>query len=531
MLKMLSNEAKAIETLFNIQTKEGLKVPYKLNDAQRFFDDNDSGVERKRIIVAKARQRGFSSIILAKFGIRCMSKEGTHAVVVSHEADATQRLLDKVHYYLKHINGPKPIFGRNSRTELYFDKRDSTYYVGTAGSKAFGRGDFITDLHCSEYAFWDNPEKHSTGLFQAVPHSGRIYIESTGNGRNNDFYYVWEQAEKMGFTRIFYPWFAGDEYKLPLEKNKTQWKPDTPKFNSYMLDLKHRHHLDDEQMWWYESKLRELRENISSMQQEYPSEPEECFQASGGAIFTDVTLSHSIEWKEDRFDGYFVNKHTNHPKSNFHYVLGADPSGGTGHDDASAEVFCAETLEQVFESANDRQGPIAFADFICKVGKHYNEALIVGESNNHGAAVIPYLKDNYPRDKIYKRKSGTASTPPIYGWNSSQETKHAIIGIAQEALPELTIYGTHTIKELKGFEETQDGKLAGKSDNTVIATCLCTLGLQKYESYRKDFLRPSVPKAINTKPNYMVYSLEGILKDLKRNSTSATQVGRGYPLF
>ena len=274
----LSNEAIAIEKLFFIQDKDtGAKVPFILKPAQRFFDQE----EGKRILIAKARQLGFSSIIGAKFGIRCLGKFGTHAVVMSHEAGATQRLLDKVHFYLNHMKGPRPTFGRNSRNELYFPKTESSYYIGTAGSKAFGRGDWISDLHCSEYAWWEEPERHATGLFQAVPYSGRIIIESTGNGRNNDFYYLWEHADSMGYKRIFFPWFASLEYTLPLSPGKS-WKPDLPKYNGQLIDLQRKFNLKDIQMNWYEMKFKELREDLKMIQQEYPSEPEECFQASGG---------------------------------------------------------------------------------------------------------------------------------------------------------------------------------------------------------------------------------------------------------
>ena len=191
---MLSNEARAMQQLFHIQNKEGVKVPFILTPAQQFLDEE----ETNRIIIAKARQKGFSSGIKGKFTIRCLGKDGTHAVIMSHEAGATQRHMDQVQYLLKHMKGPKPVFGRNSRGELYFPKTESTFYIGTAGSKAFGRGDWITDLHCSEYAWWEDAIKHQAGVFQAVPRSGRIVLESTGNGRNNDFYYIWKHADDIG---------------------------------------------------------------------------------------------------------------------------------------------------------------------------------------------------------------------------------------------------------------------------------------------------------------------------------------------
>jgi hypothetical protein len=526
----MTSEVEVIETLFNIPTKEGVRVPFKLNTAQRYFDDHDDPLSRKRLIVAKARQKGFSSVILAKFGVRCMGTEGTRAVCVSHESDATQRLLDKVDYYIKHINGPSPVFGRHSRQEMYFEKMESTYYIGTAGAKAFGRGDTITDLHCSEYAFWDDPIKHSAGLFQAVPWSGRIYIESTGNGMDNDFYYIWEHADQMGFTRIFYPWYADEEYQVALPKFMLEWKPDTPKHNNYLKELKDKLHLKDTQAYWYELKLRELRENLSLMQQEYPSTPEECFQSGGGTIFPFIKKTNSNLWVTERFEGKYLNRLKGHPNKDYHYVIGADPSGGTGFDDAAFVIGCVETWELVAEFADNYTDPIAFGELLCKAGTTFNEAFITCESNNHGAAVVPYLKRNYPKSKIFKRKLGTKTTSPEYGWLNSQTSKQALVGIMQEGLDEVTIYGDKTVRELKAFRENAEGKMGARSDNCVIATGLVMLGFQKYQNQRKSFLTPIVkPVKPNLDKNYMYYTFEDVMKGLKKNQFKNDQVGRGYP--
>ena len=836
----LSNEAIAIEKLFFIQDKDtGAKVPFILKPAQRFFDQE----EGKRILIAKARQLGFSSIIGAKFGIRCLGKFGTHAVVMSHEAGATQRLLDKVHFYLNYMNGPRPTFGRNSRNELYFPKTESSYYIGTAGSKAFGRGDWISDLHCcihpntwvlnsfnkavhikeigvptlinytgkvvkitpwmcpkegiiltpehkvltqrglvkadeitlqdsivykkrvltrtkqvalgdipltyefgrvcglyfakgslgerylsfglhekeedlvtwlqeyfgdcvkskgievcvmgakwvntfytlfystgdktlpdwifdspldfisgviegfyrgdgwgtvrrtgvdvgigqvrsqlifqlrdllcsmgfgfgsvkegtswtlmlsgesgkrlanfvyglkippckrglnckgtprfaefedtvqinlrtieysevvnltlydllnqpegliktpfglisnSEYAWWEEPERHAAGLFQAVPYSGRIIIESTGNGRNNDFYYLWEHADNMGYKRIFFPWFASLEYSLPLSPGKS-WKPDLPKYNGQLIDLQRKFNLKDIQMNWYEMKFKELREDLKMIQQEYPSEPEECFQASGGLLFPEVTLSSNLKWVNKFFQNYYMNLLKGHPKEGLNYVIGADPSGGTGNDDACLLIFCCETGEQVLEFSNNTIDPIKFATLLCTLGKLYNEAFLIPEGNNHGITVVSYLKENYNRIKIYKHKLGTAITQPKYGWQNSQQSKFALVGMIQDSLSEVTLYGKQTVIELKAFEEVK-GRMEGKEDNAVIATGLAFIGLKKF-SYLKGrhIPKPLVPKEPK---NYMTYTLDEVLKNIGERNWGRgffpPQVGQGY---
>lgn len=541
MLLVMNNECIVIEKMFSVQNKEGVRVPFILNEAQRFFDNFDNPDGKARILVAKARQKGFSSAILAKLAVRCLGKEGTRAVCVSHESHATQKLLDKVDYYLRYIKGPKPIFGRHSRSEMFFPKMESSFYIGTAGAKAFGRGDTITDLHCSEYAFWDNPQVHFAGLFQAVPNTGRIYIESTGNGRNNDFYFLWKNADNMGYTRMFYPWYADREYSLELPIEKLRWKPDTPKYNNYLLEVQQRligwykdkeipKDLVDKQMWWYEVKLRELREDIALMQQEYPSEPEECFQSTGGSVYPNVEHTFHKAWKHTTFEGFYVMHLEGHPKSGFNYVIGGDPSGGTGNDDAAMQVFCVETFEQVFEFFNNRVNPYLYAKLICKLGELYNKAFLVIEANNHGAAVIPYVKEHYSPERLYKRKYGTATTPPSYGWNNTQITKHAIVGLSQEMLNEVTLYGSQTVIEMKSFEENEEGKMSGSSDNLVIATNLAMLGLKKFEYLRENYKKPR----IEPRPKEMkkfVRTFEAILGGIKKNSGGTghlAQVDKNY---
>jgi len=526
---MISKEANAIQTLFHIQNKAGKKVQFVLNEAQMELDRLDDPSSRTRIIIAKARQKGFSTGVLAKFAVRCLGMEGTQAVVMSHESDATERLLKRVSYFFKHMNGAKPQLGSDSRKAMTFPLRDSTYWIGTAGSRIFGRGDWITDLHCSEMAWWDAPVDHFAGLFQAVPFdSGRIYIESTGNGRNNDFYYTWKNAESMGYTRLFFPWFADDEYMLPVQS----WSPDFPQFSHLLVDMQRKHNLSDQAMAWYEMKLKELRGNLRLMQQEYPSEPEECFQATGGTIFEYVEQAVSPHWESLYEQGYYLHKLRGHPKDGFHYVIGADPSGGTGNDNAGITVFCIETGEQVFEITNNTINPIQFGVVLCNIGAEYNYAYIVCESNNHGAAVIPYLKDNYPRDKIYKRKFGTKTSPPIYGWNNNEANKHALIGLMQENLDQITIYGQQTVIEIQSFEEDRHGKMGGADDDLVIATGLAMMGLKRYEYMRQEFLMPK-PEVKSERPNYMTYTLEEVLENISNRkkliSGYKSQAGPGYP--
>lgn len=501
----LTPQSQVIEALFSIQDKEGHQVPFVLNPAQKAFDRVRT--RRKKNIITKARQKGFSAFILALFAVDCMGVEGTKAVVISHEGDATQRLLNRVSYYLKYIKGPKPVLGRHSRNELYFPKTESTFYIGTAGSRAFGRGDTITHLHISEYAWWDTDAlRHVAGLWQAVPKTGSIYIESTGNGRNNDFYAMYKGHEALGFNHFHRSWWEDDEYTLPAPEG---WSLQPPwvetRYIPFMEELQKTipQQLTTDQLYWYYIKLLEFRGNINMMQQEYPSTPDECFQATGGGVFPNITVRDSLEWVNTYKFNVYSSFLKNHPLPGYHYILGSDPSGGTGNDDACIEVFCVETMEQVYEFINNRTNPVRLGQLIDEVGKYYNEAYLVVEANNHGISTLAVLKEIYPRMNIFKRSIGN---DPKYGWLTSDTTKPQLTGLFNELLEEgVIIYSPQLKDALDAFEEYSDGKMEGKGDHLVMASCMAGVGLRKKEMYR------------HTRPEIIINPREEALKIANSN--------------
>ncbi len=95
---------------------------------------------------------------------------------------------------------------------MAFPENGSTYYIGTAGQRAFGRGDTIDRAHLSEAAFYPNLEATLAGIAEAAEY-GQIDIETTPNGRDA-FYDMWMKAKsgKSPYTPIFIPWYIDHEY-------------------------------------------------------------------------------------------------------------------------------------------------------------------------------------------------------------------------------------------------------------------------------------------------------------------------------
>ncbi len=192
-----------IENMFRVVDKDGRAVDFKLNAVQERLDAEWT----RRNIIPKARQGGVSSYVIARFTAKCLGEDNRACVIMSHEADATQRLLNRAHYILEHLKGDvKPELGRHSRNELFFKKTNSTMYIGTAGSRTFGHGDTITDLHLSEAARYPDVNAVVRGTFPAAER-GEITVESTGNGVGNWYHRMCVRARQgRGFKLHFYSW-------------------------------------------------------------------------------------------------------------------------------------------------------------------------------------------------------------------------------------------------------------------------------------------------------------------------------------
>lgn len=221
---MNENYQRLIESRFKIVNKEGQKVPFILNPIQaKYLTQDSSG----RDIILKARQQGFSSLILARFTADFLLKENSESVVVADEQDNAVSLLDRVKYFIwsyEEITGKKVPLRYNSKYEMVNSVTNSKYQIGTAEDVDFGRSRTLTNLHLSEAAFYPHFQKILAGALQAVVPTGLVAIETTANGFNEfrDFYFS-SKAGETGFKANFYK--ASDFYSPEfLEQRKKELK-------------------------------------------------------------------------------------------------------------------------------------------------------------------------------------------------------------------------------------------------------------------------------------------------------------------
>jgi hypothetical protein len=267
--------------VLRIRTKNGAIAPLVFNRAQEHIHDKlqaqlDS-LGRVRALILKGRQQGCSTYIGGRYYHRASRNKGLRVYILTHEHQATQNLFEVVERF--HLNCPdaeRPSTGAANAKELYFDKLDSGYKVGTAGTKGVGRSSTIQLFHGSEVAFWPHADTHAAGVLQAVPNEAgtEIVLESTANGVGNFFHKKWREAETgcSEYIAIFVPWFWQDEYRLPAG---TSFRLDSEESEYALL-----YGLDAEQMAWRRGKIDELGDPLL-FKQEYPATAAEAFQMSG----------------------------------------------------------------------------------------------------------------------------------------------------------------------------------------------------------------------------------------------------------
>ncbi len=273
-----------------IRAKSGRVIDFTLNRAQQYIherlEQQRAETGRVRALILKGRQQGCSTYVGARYYHRTSMHGGIRTFILTHEDAATQNLFEMVNRYHEHVpQAFQPSTKAANAKELLFDKPDSGYKVGTAGTKGVGRSSTIQLFHGSEVAFWPNADTHAAGVLQAVPDEDgtEVILESTANGIGNLFHQKWVDAERgVGeFIAVFVPWFWQEEYRKHV--------PEGFMFDEEERDYATAHGLDLEQMAWRRNKIAELKD-AALFKQEYPATAAEAFQMSGQDSFIKPAL-------------------------------------------------------------------------------------------------------------------------------------------------------------------------------------------------------------------------------------------------
>lgn len=159
------------------------------------------------------------------------------------------------------------------------------------------------------------------------------------------------------------------------------------------------------------------------------------------------------------------------------YVIGADPAeGNPTSDDSALEVLDLETGEEVAALAGKFQ-PSTLGAHIDAIGRWYNGAAALVERNNHGHAVLLWLRDN---SKL-KRLVGLDGRD---GWLDNSKGKALLYAECADAFRDrqTTLHSFDTYTQLASIEGSSlrapEGEYDDKADAYALALLAMTMTAQ-----------------------------------------------------
>lgn len=277
----LTDQLWRLNNLYQIRDKDGRAVSFRMNAAQLDLFNR----QHYRNVILKARQLGCTTFIQIYCLDQCLFFANTAAGTIAHTLnDAADIFENKAKFAYDNLPpGLKDMCPahQDSARKLSFDN-GSSLTVGTSL-----RSGTYQLLHVSEMGkiAANTPEKSKeirTGAFNTVPTEGMIWVESTAEGSEGDFYDMCKRAQDLAalnrdltplnFKFLFYNWTWEPNYSLDADV------PIPADLRKYFAEMEASGlTFSDGQKTWYTLTAETQHEE---MRREYPTTPEEAFEAS-----------------------------------------------------------------------------------------------------------------------------------------------------------------------------------------------------------------------------------------------------------
>ena len=439
-----------------LDRRTGVIVPFKFNRVQEYYEKKKTNFD----IILKARKLGMSSRIIAGDIWACAFKKNQHAVMLSYDKAETLKMIET--RIKPMINSSKVDLGAVLyKDSVLFPNTNSRYYVGTAGTKKFGRGSDITRFHLTEGAFYESPDV-ITSVEEGCLEGAVGRIETTAQGMNF-FKKMWDRAVRgeSKYNPVFLAWYLDENYRVSGARLTNLGEEENKLIKAFNLDF--------EQLAWRREKIKGMSDP-ELFNQEYPSTPELAFLTSGRMAFDWTALvKHEQRCSVPKWRGFIEdNGETfsfkpdekgslsvwDHPRKKNKYIIGADIAEGI-KDGAYSAAFVLNINEN-FQAAewHGHIPPDRFADVLIRLSKYYNDALVVPEAwPGVGGITTQKMMDEGFRN-IWRRESrGHRNGDQLFGWETTGRTRPKMLHALLEAIRDfkLSIHSTPLLDEMKSM--------------------------------------------------------------------------------
>lgn len=430
-------------------------APLRLNTVQQILahyvaDCWHRGLPVK-CMVPKARQMGISTFWQALGFALCELQPGYHVGLVAHDEEGAREIFSKVRTFLRNLEWETDL----TKDQAYSVEwgHESGVRAGTIKSgDALFKGPTLSMLHWSEAANFNDRGNDADGAVAsakgAVYQQSPLYIEvfeSTAKGKDAFYWARCEQARDPSsgsdFTLVFLPWFLQKEYALSwtkyrqmfLDRGKDdpgeEFKPTAEELNlreqianvvvrPHEIYFRYRHDLTDEQLIWRRYTMANVCASKPDLFKRYfPATYEEAFIASASCMFDPATIA----WYRQRAHEALAtgNVLPAGPQTVFEstirgkvrvwempipgnsYVIGADIGGELKKSDPSCAYVVDKERLKVVAILHGHFEWDHYADHLYELGKFFNYARIVVESNFNPAVAKHLHRREYPNLYYY----------------------------------------------------------------------------------------------------------------------------------
>ncbi len=426
----------------------GKWLPFHLWPSQHDFLKTIQG--SGAVVALKARQLGWTWVVLG-YVLWLVNFKGVTVLLFSQRDDDAQELMDRlVAMYHKLPEWLRVKKSASSRHELRLENGGQALAFPTTGRA--GRSYTGAFALVDEADFVEDLPSLLNAMKPAIDAGGQLVLLSTSN----------KSKPESLFKRIYLNAVDGrNEY--------------TPIFHGW--DAR-----PGRNAAWYAAIVKSSLANTGALDdvwQEYPATAEEALAPRS----LDKRLP--FEWLQRCYAAMNAVEQPGQPAINGlkvffppqrgrQYILGADPAAGNPtSDDSAVEVMDKETGEEVATLAGKFE-PATFGAHIDAVGMWYNRAAVMLEVNNHGHAVMLWLKANSSLPIM----EGPDGKP---GWTTTAKSKAILYATAGECFRdgEVLLHDLSVLTQLASIEGSTLKAPEGQHDDRAIACCLCVAGVVK----------------------------------------------------
>ena len=394
-------------------------------------------------------------------------------LVAAHKYLGAQEIMQRVRYAYElcpdHIRAGATSYNKGS---IEFD--NGSRIVSQTTTENTGRGMSITLLYADEFAFVRPTiaREFWTSISPTLSTGGKAIITSTPNSDEDQFAYLWKGANK-----------TEDEFGNKTELGINGFKA----FRAYWQE-----HPDRDEKWAAEQRA-------ALGDDRFEREHECSFLIQDETLIAPAKLI-DLEPSEPLYKTGEVRWYHRPKKGNI-YVVGLDPSLGTGGDFSAIQVFEANTSTQVAEWKNNRTDIPEQIRILADICKHINETVndvnsiyYSVENNTIGEASLISIAD-YGEENIQgyflsdsKQPSGSGGGRRLRkGFNTSNKPKLAACSKLKTMLEaeKMQIFSRSLMSELKTFVARGASYAAkpGETDDLVMALVLVIRMLQQLQNY------------------------------------------------